>query len=222
MNRKKPLIQVALDLLSLNDALNIASMVSPYIDVIEAGTPLIKSEGIRSVRELKKAHSDKLICADLKIADAGYLEVKMAASAGADIVTVLADAFNVTIVETLRAAKEFNVKIMADLIMSRKPPVRLSEIVDLEYENTKLDYCEVHSGLDLQEARYDPLAELASVVSIQGHPKIAIAGGINKNHISKLGSYPIDVIIVGGAITRSKDPKMITQEIRVLVDSTFA
>jgi 3-hexulose-6-phosphate synthase/6-phospho-3-hexuloisomerase len=222
MINAKPLIQVALDVLSLDDALNIASLVSPYVDVIEAGTPLIKSEGIRSVRELKKAHSDKLICADLKIADAGYLEVKMAASAGADIVTVLADAFNVTIVETLRAANEFNVKIMADLIMSRKPPVRLSEIVDLEYKKTKLHYCEVHSGLDLQEARYDPLAELASVVNIQGHPKIAIAGGINKNHIPKLGSYPIDVIIVGGAITRSKDPRMITQEIRALVDSTFS
>ena len=222
MINAKPLIQVALDVLSLDEALNIASLVSPYVDVIEAGTPLIKSEGIRSVRELKKAHSDKLICADLKIADAGYLEVKMAASAGADIVTVLADAFNVTIVETLRAANEFNVKIMADLIMSRKPPVRLSEIVDLEYKKTKLHYCEVHSGLDLQEARYDPLAELASVVNIQGHPKIAIAGGINKNHIPKLGSYPIDVIIVGGAITRSKDPKTITQEIRALVDSIFS
>jgi 3-hexulose-6-phosphate synthase/6-phospho-3-hexuloisomerase len=221
MNHKKPLIQVALDLLSLDDALNIASMVSPYVDVIEAGTPLIKSEGIRSVRELKTAYPDKLICADLKIADAGYLETKMAALAGADIITVLADAFDVTIVETLRAAKEFNVEIMADLIVSRKPPVRLSEIVDLEFEKTKLHYCEVHSGLDLQEARYDPLAELASVVSIQEHPKIAIAGGINKNHISKLVSYPIDVIIVGGAITRSKDPQSITREIRKLVDSSF-
>ena len=140
MSNAKPLVQVALDVLSLDAALHIASVVSPYVDVIEVGTPLINSEGIRSVRELKKAHSDKIVCADLKIADAGYLETKMAALAGADIVTVLADAYNATIVETLRAAREYNVEIMADLIMSRKPPVRLAEIVDLEYDKTKLHY----------------------------------------------------------------------------------
>ena len=221
MSNAKPLIQVALDVLGLDEALQIASLVSSYVDVIEVGTPLIKSEGIRSVRELKKAYSDKIVCADLKIADAGYLETKMAALAGADIITVLADAYNATIVETLRAAREYNVEIMADLIMSRKPPVRLAEIVDLEYEKTKLHYCEVHSGLDVQVSRYDPLAELAAVVNIQGHPKIAIAGGINKSDIPKLRAYPIDIIIIGGAITRSNDPQSITREIRKLVDSSF-
>jgi len=221
MSNARPLVQVALDILSLDEALQITSVVAPYVDVIEVGTPLIKSEGIRSVSELKKAHSDKLICADLKIADAGYLETKMAALAGADIVTVLADAYDATIVETLRAAREFNVEIMADLIMSRKPPVRLAEIVDLEYKETKLHYCEVHSGLDIQVSRYDPLTELAAVVNIQGHPKIAIAGGINKADIPKLRAYPIDIIIIGGAITRSKDPQSITRDIRKLVDSIF-
>jgi 3-hexulose-6-phosphate synthase len=222
MSNSKPLIQVALDVLSLDDALYIASEVSPYVDVIEVGTPLINSEGIRSVKVLKNAHSDKMICADLKIADAGYLEVEMAALAGADIVTVLADAYKTTIVETLRAAKVYNVHIMADLIMSRKPPVRLAEIVDLEYEGTKLHYCEVHSGLDLQKSRYDPLAELASVSNIQGRPKIAIAGGIKLRDIPKLKAYPINIIIIGGAITRSNDPNAITRDIRKLVDSTFS
>ena len=83
-----PLLQVALDLESLNDALALAIKIAPYVDILEAGTPLIKSAGIQAVQALKKAHPDKLICADLKTADAGYLEVRMAANAKADIITI--------------------------------------------------------------------------------------------------------------------------------------
>ena len=219
--KQAPLLQVALDLESMDQALKIASEVAPHVDILEAGTPLIKSEGIRVVRALKDAHPDKLICADLKIADAGYLEVRMAAKSKANIITVLADAYDITIVETLRAAHEFNVEIMADLIMSRKPAKRLKEIVDLNYKNTKLHYSLVHSGLDRQESRHSPLSEIESVAYMQNRPKLAIAGGITKSEIPKLKPYPIDIIIIGGAITRAENPKKVAEEIRKLVDSTF-
>ena len=217
----KPLLQVALDLLDLDDALKLVSEIAQYVDIIEAGTPLIKSNGIRAVQELKEAHPDKLICADLKIADAGYLEVKMAALAKADIVSVLADAYDITILETLRAAEEFQVKIIADLIMSRRPAKRLREIVDLKYHNIKLHYCLVHSGLDVQESRHTPLEELESVVKIQNRPSLAIAGGIKYDDIPKLKNYPISIIIIGGAITRADNPTKSTLEIRKLIDYTF-
>ena len=91
--KQKPRLQVALDFENLDDALAISREVAPFIDILEAGTPLIKSEGVRAIQTLKDAHPDKLVCADLKTVDAGYLEVKMAAKAKADIVTVLADLF---------------------------------------------------------------------------------------------------------------------------------
>jgi len=211
-----PLLQVALDLENMDQALQLASEVASYVDIIEAGTPLIKSEGIRVVQALKDAHPDKLICADLKIADAGYLEVRMAAKAKADIITVLADAYNITIIETLRAAHEFNVEIMADLIMSRRPAKRLKEIVDLNYKNTKLHYSLVHSGLDRQESRHSPLSEIESVANIQNRPKLAIAGGIGEHEIPKLRSVPLDIIIFGGAINRKKNPGIIAKKIQNL------
>ncbi|TFG25881.1 MAG: hypothetical protein EU533_00490 [Promethearchaeota archaeon] len=217
----KPLLQVALDLLDLDKALKLASKIAQYVDIIEAGTPLIKSNGIKAVQELKKAHPEKLVCADLKIADAGYLEVKMAALAKADIVSVLADAYDITILETLRAAEEYHVKIIADLIMSRRPAKRLREIVDLKYNATKLHYCLVHSGLDVQESRHTPLEELESVTKIQNRPSLAIAGGITKNDIPKLKKYPISIIIIGGAITHAENPVNTTLEIRNLIKSTF-
>ncbi|MFX1448880.1 MAG: orotidine 5'-phosphate decarboxylase / HUMPS family protein, partial [Promethearchaeota archaeon] len=74
--QKEPQLQVALDFESLEEALRIAEEVAPFVDILEAGTPLIKSEGIRVVKALKNAYPDKLVCADLKTADAGYLEAK--------------------------------------------------------------------------------------------------------------------------------------------------
>ena len=194
--------------------LNISKQVAPYVDILEAGTPLIKSEGINAVRMLKEAHPNKLVCADLKTADAGYLEVRMAAKAKADIVTILADAYNITIEESLRAAHEFKVEIMADLIMSRLPSKRLAEIIDVNYKGTELHYALVHSGLDRQESRQSPLSEIESVINLKNRPRLAIAGGIQVKDIPKILTYPLDIIIIGGAITRAKSPGTEAERIR--------
>lgn len=209
-----PKLQIALDLEILEEALDLAYKIAPFVDILEAGTPLIKSEGIRVIKELKEAHPDKLVCADLKTADAGYLEVKMAAKSKADIITILADAYNMTIQEALRAANEFHVEIMADLIVSRSPAIRLAEIINIHYKETALHYAAVHSGLDRQASRQAPFFEIESVARIRSHPKLAVAGGIQVNDIQKLISYPIEIIIVGGAITRSKNPIRTAEEIR--------
>jgi len=64
--------------------------VAPFVDIIEAGTPLIKQEGLRIISILKECFPEKLILADMKTMDAGGLEAKLAYDAGADLVTVLA------------------------------------------------------------------------------------------------------------------------------------
>jgi 3-hexulose-6-phosphate synthase/6-phospho-3-hexuloisomerase len=52
---EKPILQVALDLVELKRALEIAEeAIIGGADWIEAGTPLIKSEGMNAVRELKE------------------------------------------------------------------------------------------------------------------------------------------------------------------------
>jgi len=212
--KQNPRLQVALDFEILEDALTIAEKVAPFIDILEVGTPLIKSEGMRAIKALKEAHPDKLICADLKTADAGYLEVKMAAKANADIVTVLADAYEVTIREALRAAYDFHVEIMADLIVSRSPLITLASLIDLKFKNMKLHYALVHSGLDRQASRRAPLFELESIARLREHPRLAIAGGIRVTDIPKLLDFPLDIIIVGGGITRAENPRNAAEKIR--------
>jgi len=202
----RPRLQVALDCETMEDALTLAKKVAPFVDILEAGTPLIKAEGMWAVSALKEAHKDKVVCADLKTADAGYLEVRLAAQAGADIVTVLADAYDETLLEALRAAHDFHVEIMADLIMSRIPISRLADIIGIQYKETEIHYACVHSGLDKQAARKSPLSELASVTRLRERPKLAVAGGIRASDIPRVLAYPVSIIIVGGGITRAKSP----------------
>jgi 3-hexulose-6-phosphate synthase/6-phospho-3-hexuloisomerase len=213
----KPKLQVALDVIDLKDALRIADQVVSPVDIIEAGTPLIKAEGIRCVKVLKERFPDKLICADLKTADAGYLEVEMAAKAGADIISILADAYENTIEEALRASYDFNVDIMVDLIVSRSPVKRLKEIIDLNYEGRKIAYALAHSGLDRQSSRRAPLSDIEEINQVPEHPELAIAGGIRSSDIKNIMQYPLSIIIVGGAITHAENPGEAAKELKSLI-----
>ncbi|MFO7915709.1 MAG: orotidine 5'-phosphate decarboxylase / HUMPS family protein, partial [Candidatus Krumholzibacteriales bacterium] len=85
-------------------------------DWLEAGTPLIKSEGIEIVRILRETFPQKTIVADLKTMDTGALETEMAAKAGADIVCVMAASDDSTIKEAVASAHKYGTKIMVDLL----------------------------------------------------------------------------------------------------------
>jgi 3-hexulose-6-phosphate synthase len=210
---------VALDFEHLDNALAIAKDVASFIDIFEVGTPLILAEGMRAIQALKEAHPDKQVCVDLKTTDTGYLEVKLAAQAGASIITVLADAYEVTIKEALRAAYDFNVEIMADLIVSRSPVTTLAGLIDLNYKETKCHYALVHSGLDQQASRRAPLFELEAVARLRDHPRLAIAGGIRVSDIGKIMEFPVNIIIVGGGITRAENPSIVAEEIRNAINA---
>jgi 3-hexulose-6-phosphate synthase len=209
--RPIPRLQVALDFETLDEALTMAAKVAPFADILEAGTPLIKAEGIRAVAAVKKAYPNRLVCADLKTADAGFLEVQMAARAKADIVTVLADAYDETILGALQAAHQYRVEIMADLIMSRLPVSRLADIIGIKYRTTEIQYACVHSGLD-RSARRTPLSELESVSHLRDRPRLVVAGGLRVPDMPMVLAYPVDIVIVGGGITQSQDPAKIAKE----------
>ena len=102
---KKPVIQVALDALNLHRAMQIAKeAVLGGADWLEAGTPLIKSEGVESIRQLKKQFPNHVLVADMKTMDVGATEVEMASKAGADIICIMGVAGNSTITEAVKAA----------------------------------------------------------------------------------------------------------------------
>jgi len=198
-------IQVALDLIDLDKALKIAHQVSDYVDIIEVGTPLIKSIGLDSVRKLREKFPDKLITADMKIMDVGFMETEMAAKAGANIVSVLAAAPDSTIKESVKAGSDYSVKIMCDLIGINNKIERIKIL-----KRTGVDYVLVHTGIDEQKYGKDPLQTLKKIAEvINSDIKIAVAGGIDDKCVRTIKNLNIDVdiIIVGSFITMSRNPK---------------
>ncbi|HEV2166597.1 MAG TPA: orotidine 5'-phosphate decarboxylase / HUMPS family protein, partial [Thermoplasmata archaeon] len=68
MRLDRPVLQVALDFENLPRALQAAKeAVDGGADWVEAGTPLLKSEGLDAVRALKKAFPGHRIVADMKV-----------------------------------------------------------------------------------------------------------------------------------------------------------
>ena len=81
------LLQLALDLGTLGEALEAAAAAADGIDVIEAGTLLCVAEGMHAVKALRRMHPDRIIVADIRIARAGRNLAAMAFDAGADWVS---------------------------------------------------------------------------------------------------------------------------------------
>src|SRR5256712_2338437 len=128
----EPVLKVALDHMHLKRALLAAKeAVEGGADWLEAGTPLVKSEGIEVVRQLKKSFPGKTIVADLKTMDTGAFEVEIAAKAGADVITVMGVTDDATILEAVRAARRYGSQIMVDLLRVGDQPARAEELEKL-------------------------------------------------------------------------------------------
>ncbi|MCX6694153.1 MAG: orotidine 5'-phosphate decarboxylase [Methanomicrobiales archaeon] len=208
-----PVLQIALDLLETSRAVQIAQeAVAGGADWLEAGTPLIKSEGMAAVRALREAFPGRVIVADMKIADTGALELEMAARSGASVVTVLADADDAVITEALLSARRYGVKVMADLLTANDPVARARHLAGMG-----VDFIVAHVGIDRQMRGDDPLS-LLQVLSGELKVPIAAAGGLDAMGASESVRYGAEVVIVGGAITRAADVTAATRLVREAID----
>src|SRR3712207_9583911 len=107
----KPIVQVSLDLTSIDEALDVARVaVRAGVDWLEAGTPLLMAEGLHGVRALRQAFPDHPIVADLKTMDGGYLETEVQAKAGGSPGVVNARGHIATIKEVVRGGPELGGK----------------------------------------------------------------------------------------------------------------
>jgi 3-hexulose-6-phosphate synthase/6-phospho-3-hexuloisomerase len=206
---QKPILQVALDFENLHRALQIASeAVKGGVDWLEAGTPLIKSEGLQSVREFKKRFPDKVIVADMKTMDTGRFEVEIAAKAGAQVVIVLATADDSTIKEAIEAGRSYGAQIMVDLINIDNMVSRAAEL-----EKLGADIICVHIGID-QQMRGMKAENIVKQVADTVHVPVAAAGGVNSENAPKLVEAGAKIVIVGGAITKAENAEQATRTIK--------
>ncbi|KAA0007581.1 MAG: DUF561 domain-containing protein [Thermoplasmata archaeon] len=205
----KPILQVALDLINGHRALQIAKeAIEGGADWLEAGTPLIKSEGLEIVRKLKREFPDKTIVADMKTMDTGALEVEIASKAGADVVCILGVADDETIKEAVRASRKYGTKVMVDVMGVDNKVKRAKEL-----EKLGVDYICVHVGIDEQMRGENPIEITKEIVKNVNIP-VAIAGGLNSETVVDAVNAGASIIIVGGAITKAPNVTEATRMIK--------
>ncbi|WP_313262689.1 3-hexulose-6-phosphate synthase [Sphingobacterium multivorum] len=193
-------LQVAIDLLITEAALDLAAKVSPYVDIIELGTPLIKAEGLKVITAMKSAHPDKLVFADLKTADTGALEAEMAFNAGADLVTVMGAVDDSTIKGAVEAAKKAGKQVVVDTIGVKDRVQRAKEVTAFG-----VAFVELHAGLDEQAQPGYNVQKLIGE-GREAQVPFSIAGGVNLDTIKDVVAAGAAVAVAGGAIYGAQDP----------------
>ncbi len=195
-------LQIALDFLELSRALKVAREAwKGGATWIEAGTPLVKSEGLNSIRALRREFPKAYLIADLKTLDAGRAEFEAAAKAGANCATVCSTGSDSTILECIEAGKNYGIDVAVDLL-----GVHGAEQIALAKKCGEwgAHHVGLHLPIDDQMRGGDPTAELKKLrphVRIQ----IAVAGGINSENAADCVKHGADIVIVGGAVTKSAD-----------------
>jgi 3-hexulose-6-phosphate synthase len=203
-------LQLAMDTLDGDEALRLTECTAPFVDILEAGTPLIKSVGIGIVRKLKSIHPEKLVLADLKSSDVGAYEANMAFTAGADIVTTQGITTFATICEVQREADKWKRRAEVDMTGVKDPVGRTKEVreagVSLVLYYRSIDQ-ELTEGALWDEKAVNIVREMCKLGL-----DVAIAGGIHYDILPLLKDLPIYGIVVGRGITAQPNPAQVAEK----------
>lgn len=194
-------LQLALDRMEINEAIQLTKKVEDSIDWVEVGTSLIKEFGMASVKEMRKAFPNKVIVADIKTIDNARYEFEMAYQAGADVATVMGVSPLVTIDACMEVANRFNKIAMFDLLNTTEEQVKSL------FKYNEAVFC-IHVSKDEQEesgARNKGKSNIK--FPADQSLKLAVAGGIAMDSLESLKrTLNPSVVIVGSAITKAENP----------------
>ena len=210
---RRPLLQVALDFISINDALRIIKKLRGLdVDIYEVGTPLIKSEGVRAVSIVRELVDEAVVLADMKTADVGALEVRLAAENGADAVSVLASADDEVIISALNEGKSLDVDVVVDTIGKVDVVKGVSNLVGLGVQVVN-----VHLAIDVQLRSGRTVNDILDIIkylrSLYRDIIISASGGVKPHHVRDLVRGGVNIVVMGSAITKASDPAKVVKEV---------
>jgi 3-hexulose-6-phosphate synthase len=206
MHSVRPIVQISLDLTSIEEALDHArKAVRAGVDWLEAGTPLLLAAGLRAVQALRREFPHHPIVADLKTMDGGYLEAEMMAKAGATHVVVMARAHPATIKMVVKAGRDYGVKVMGDDLGCEDKPAaaRLMQDLGVDYIVHHVGYDERRDPVVIAEhggVAPSPLDELEAVVRAVEIPVQAV-GGLSVEQVLQLPKYGVYHLVLGAPLT---------------------
>ena len=143
-----PLVQLALDFPSIDEALQAAELgVQAGVDILEAGTPLIVAEGLRSIGALATAFPEMKILADYKTMDSGFKNVLLTKAQGGHYMTVCANSPDETVQSAIRKGKESGIYVVTDTIGVKDQAARARQCAEWG-----VDMVYIHYGADQRRA----------------------------------------------------------------------
>lgn len=196
--RTRVQLQIALDRIPLDRAVELAESVAPYADWIEMGTSMIKGFGVAGLTQVVEAAGATPVLADLKTVDDVRFELTMAYDAGARSATVMGLAPQVTLDTAVQVAEERERELVVDLLGLTSEQV--SALADRLPISVVLA---PHVGKDLQATGARPTDLLGPWA--QGR-RLAIAGGLTADDLPALRDVPGLRVVVGSAVTKADDP----------------
>ena len=168
------IIQISIDVIDLDEAVALArASVQAGVDWLEVGTPLVLSDGLRGVRAFRSEFPDTPIVVDLKTMDGAGLEAEMMFKAGGNMVVVMGQAHDASIIEQVKMAKRHDGKVMCDVMLCPDKPRRARQAQDMG-----VDYIIVHTGFDERNMikGLSPLDDLPGVLAAVDIPVQAVGG----------------------------------------------
>ncbi len=202
-----PYLQVALDLVDMGKVASVLKEL-PQNDhlIIEAGTPLIKKFGLGVISEIRKLRPNAFIIADMKILDTGNLEARMAADASADAVVISGLAPASTMEKAIAEARKVGIYSVVDMLNVQNPAKVIEKL------KVKPDIVELHRAIDTEDTAH-AWGDIAAIKKAAGGKLlVATAGGVRVNVVKDALKAGADILVVGRAITASKDIKHAADE----------
>lgn len=198
----QPLLQVALDNLELTEALESTRLLAPELDVIEAGTLLCLAKGKEAIKVLRTLYPNNIICADLKIVDAGGELAEMACSHGANWVTVMCNAANATKLNALKAAQKLDADVQIELFgnwtMEEAAEWKGLGLKQVIYHQSR---DALNAGGSWGEGNMKVVRELADMGF-----EVSVTGGLEITTLELFKGIPVKCFIAGRSLRNAQDP----------------
>ena len=197
MNAK---IQISIDVIDLEEALALArASVKAGVDWLEVGTPLLLSEGLHAVRAFRDAFPDTPIVVDLKTMDGAGLEAEMMFKAGGDMVVVMGQAHDASIIEQVKMAQRYGKQVMCDVMLCPDKPGRARQA-----QAMGVDTIIVHTGFDERNMipGLSPLDDLPSILEAVDIPVQAV-GGLSVPQAIQTLQMGAEIVVFGAPLVIS-------------------
>lgn len=215
---KKPLLQLALDETSLDNAYKVLDTgVDEVVDIIECGTILLAAEGKDAIVKLRERYPERILVCDFKIADSGKVAADLFLEGKPDYLTVICSANNKTKKAVVDEIKEkgLNTEVQIELYGNWT----LDDVK--QWKQLGINHVVLHHSVDEKGPWTKSELELARKLCDEDI-NVTVTGGINYESIELFKGLPIFCIIAGRSIRKAEDPVYEAKRIKNRIEEIWS